>query len=188
MLVALMSSCGRGNPLTFCLIALHRHTHVLFINDMLVCYFSATNISWSGESPSGRIVRLIAYVPEVANFLVAELCGDVSDEGGEDGGLATDGMRAAAGEVDVDAIEAVAQRRPAEELRLQVLEVQRELQQVHVRLWQQRAAAAEEPAVPCPLVVHVLRPADAAAESSRHQGDHHDEGGRRSHGNTTCSS
>jgi hypothetical protein len=130
------------------------------------------------------LIDCIYYILEVADFLVAELGGDVADEGCEGGGLAADGGRPASGEVDVDAVEAVAQRGPAEELRFQVLEVQRELQQVDVRLRQQRAAAAEEAAVPRPLVVHVLRAAHAAAQSNRHQDDD-DEGGRRSsHGST----
>jgi hypothetical protein len=118
-------------------------------------------------------------LPEVPDFLVAELGGDVADERGEGGGLAADGGRPAAGEVGVDGVEAVPQSGPAEELRLQVLQVQRELQQVHVRLRQQRPGAAEEAAVrrPRPLVVHVLRARKGAAQANHHRGDHGD--GRR---------
>jgi hypothetical protein len=123
---------------------------------------------------------------EVADLLVAELRVDVAHQGREGGRLAADGRRPAAGEVLVDGVQAVPQRRPAEEFRLQELQVQRELQEVHVRLRQHRGTGrAVVPAVvrrPRPLVVHVLRARAAAQGGSQHRHRHHcgDHDGARS--------
>jgi hypothetical protein len=127
-------------------------------------------------------VSAVQLLPEVPDFLVTELGGHVADERGEGRGLAADGGRPAAGEVGVDGVEAVPQSGPAEELRLQVLQVQRELQQVHVRLRQQRPGrGAEEPAVgrPRPLAVHVLRPRKGPAQVNHCRRGHHDDGRQR---------
>jgi hypothetical protein len=127
-------------------------------------------------------VSAVQLLPEVPDFLVTELGGHVADERGEGRGLAADGGRPAAGEVGVDGVEAVPQSGPAEELRLQVLQVQRELQQVHVRLRQQRPGrGAEEPAVgrPRPLAVHVLRLRKGPAQANHCRRGHHDDGRQR---------
>ena len=72
--------------------------------------------------------------PEMAYFLVGKLGDDVTDERAEVGLLGPNRLRAVHGEIGSDFVEPIPEGAPEEELGLQVLQIQRELEEIDVAL------------------------------------------------------
>lgn len=80
----------------------------------------------------------------MSKFLESKLGDDIFDEGGEIGLPRPDGRWAALGELGVEALYAAPQSAIREEVGFQVLQIQRELQKIHVGFRDSSGGAAAE--------------------------------------------